>query len=95
LRRFSTRAQQRDEVVREREQELGRKLSNDEIAYAVHQSRAKKIKGISTMEVRARQLAQLQPDELRMLRQVSASAQPKPTTPTETVNQKPCVVAHV
>jgi len=81
LKRFSKRAQQLDEVVRAMEQKLGRKLSNDEIAYAVHQSRAKKIKGISTAEVRARQLAQLQPDELQMLRQLSVSAHPKPTTP--------------
>ncbi len=77
LKRFSKRAQQRDEVVRVMEQKLGRKLSNDEIAYAVHQSRAKKIKGISTAEVRERQVAQLQPDELQMLRQLSASAHPK------------------
>ncbi len=81
LKRFSKRSQQRDEVVRGMEQKLGRKLSNDEIAYAVHQSRAKKIKGISTAEVRERQLAQLQPDELQMLRQLSASAHPKATTP--------------
>jgi len=80
LKRFSKRAQQRDEVVRAMEQKLGRKLSNDEIAYAVHQSRVKKLKGISTSEVRERQLAQLQPDELQMLRQLSASVHPKPTT---------------
>ena len=41
------------------EQKLGRKLSNNAISLAVHQSRAKKIKGISTAEVRERQLAQL------------------------------------
>ena len=81
LKRFSKRAQQRDEVVRAMEQKLGRKLSNDEIAYAVHQSRAKKLKGISTAEVRERQLAQLQPDELQTLRQLSATAHPKRTTP--------------
>ena len=97
LKRFSKRAQQRDEVVREMEQKLGRKLSNDEIAHAVHQSRAKKIKGISTAEVRERQLAQLQPDELQMLRQLSASAQPKPTTPDADCESKALAhaVAHV
>ena len=58
------------------EQKLGRKLSNNEIALAVHQSRAKKIKGISTAEVRERQLAQLQPDELQALQKLSASVQP-------------------
>jgi len=59
LKRFSKRAQQRDAVVQEMEEKLGRKLSNDEISHAVHQSRARKIKGISTAEVRERQLSQL------------------------------------
>jgi conjugative relaxase-like TrwC/TraI family protein len=44
VKRFSKRAQQRDAVVQEMEQKLGRKLSNDEISHAVHQSRAKKSK---------------------------------------------------
>jgi conjugative relaxase-like TrwC/TraI family protein len=76
LKRFSKRAQQRDAVVQEMEQKLGRKLSNDEISHAVHQSRAKKLKGISTGEVRERQLAQLQPDELQALQKLSTFAQP-------------------
>ncbi len=63
------------QVVQEMEQKLGRKLSNDEISHAVHQSRAKKIKGISTAEVRERQLAQLQPDELQALQKLLASVQ--------------------
>jgi conjugative relaxase-like TrwC/TraI family protein len=75
LNRFSKRAQQRDQVVQEMEQKLGRKLTNDEISHAVHQSRAKKLKGISSAEVRERQLAQLQPDELQVLQKLSASAQ--------------------
>ena len=56
-----------------------------------------KFKGISTAEVRERQLAQLQPDELQMLRQVSASAQPKPTTPDPDCesNALAFAVAHV
>jgi conjugative relaxase-like TrwC/TraI family protein len=76
LKRFSKRAQQRDAVVQEMEQKLGRKLSNDEISHAVHQSRAKKLKGISTSEVSERQLAQLQPDELQALQKLSTSAHP-------------------
>ena len=76
LKRFSKRSQQRDAVVRELEQKLGRKLSNNAIALAVHQSRAKKIKGISTAEVREQQLAQLQPDELQALQKLTASVQP-------------------
>jgi len=63
LKQFSKRAQQRDAVVKEMEEKLGRKLSNDEISHAVHQSRAKKIKGISTAEVRQRQLSELSADE--------------------------------
>ena len=75
LKRFSKRAQQRDQAVLEIEQKLGRKLSNDEISHVVHQSRAKKLKGISTAEVRERQLAQLQPDEFQALQKLSASVQ--------------------
>jgi conjugative relaxase-like TrwC/TraI family protein len=76
LKRFSKRSQQRDAVVRELEQKLGRKLSNNAIALAVHQSRAKKIKGISTAEVREQQLAQLQPDEFQALQKLTTSVQP-------------------
>ncbi len=76
LKRFSKRSQQRDVVVRELEQKLGHKLSNNAIALAVHQSRAKKIKGISTAEVREQQLAQLQPDELQALQKLTTSVQP-------------------
>jgi conjugative relaxase-like TrwC/TraI family protein len=76
LKRFSKRSQQRDAVVRELEQKLGRKLSNNAIALAVHQSRAKKIKGISTAEVREQQLAQLQPDELQALQILTSTVQP-------------------
>jgi hypothetical protein len=36
LKRFSKRSQQHDAVVRELEQKLGRKLSNNAIALAVH-----------------------------------------------------------
>jgi len=76
LKRFSKRSQQRDAVVRELEQKLGHKLSNNAIALAVHQSRAKKIKGISTAEVREQQLAQLQPDELQALQKLTTTVQP-------------------
>lgn len=76
LKQFSKRAQQRDAVVKEMEEKLGRKLSNDEISHAVHQSRAKKIKGISTVEVRERQLAQLSTDERQSLQKLRASAHP-------------------
>jgi hypothetical protein len=51
LQRFSKRSQQRDAVVQELEQKLGRKLSKNAISLAVHQSRAEKVKGISTAEL--------------------------------------------
>jgi conjugative relaxase-like TrwC/TraI family protein len=76
LKRFSKRSQEVEKTVREIEQRLGRKLSNNAVALAMHQSRAKKIKGISTMEVREQQLAQLQPEELQALQKLSTSVQP-------------------
>src|SRR2546429_5043913 len=75
MRGFSKRSQERDNVVREMEQSLRRKLSNNEVAYAVHRSRPRKLKGVSTTEVRQRQLAQLQPAELQSLRVLTSSAQ--------------------
>jgi conjugative relaxase-like TrwC/TraI family protein len=76
LKCFSKRSQQRDAVVKQLEQKLGRKLSNNAVALAVHQSRAKKVKGISTAEVRERQLLQLSADERRSLETLRALACP-------------------
>jgi conjugative relaxase-like TrwC/TraI family protein len=76
LKRFSKRSQQRDAVVRELEQKLGRKLSNNAIALAVHRSRARKVKGISTAEVRERQWSQLSADERQSLQKLCTSARP-------------------
>jgi len=67
LQRFSKRSAQRDALIREMEQKLGRQLTNDEIAHAVHHSRERKLKGISAIEVRERHLAELSPDELATL----------------------------
>jgi conjugative relaxase-like TrwC/TraI family protein len=76
LKRFSKRSQEAKKVVQEMEAKLGHKLSNNAVALAVHQSRAKKIKGISTMEVMERQLEQLSPDEQQSLQTLRASAHP-------------------
>ena len=76
LKRFSKRAEQRDAVVQELELKLGRKLSNNAIALAVHRSRAKKVKGISTAEVRERQWSQLSADERQSLQKLCSSARP-------------------
>lgn len=74
LQRFSKRAHQRDEAVRELEQKLGRSLSNNEVSHAVHQTRVAKIKGITTSEVVAHQRAQLSSEELRELSQLRNAA---------------------
>jgi conjugative relaxase-like TrwC/TraI family protein len=74
LKRFSKRAQQRDAVVKEMEAKLGRNLSNNELSHAVHRSRARKVKGISTAEVREQQQAQLSDDERQSLQKLRASA---------------------
>jgi conjugative relaxase-like TrwC/TraI family protein len=88
LKRFSKRAQQRDAVVQELEQKLGRKLSNNAISHAVHQSRAEKVKGISTAEVRERQLAQLSSEEQQLLQKLCSSVQPvRPVRVFEPENQ--------
>jgi conjugative relaxase-like TrwC/TraI family protein len=79
LKRFSKRSQEAKKIVLEMEQKLGRKLSNNEVAYAVHRSRARKLKGISTAEVRERQQAQLSADELQSLRTLAGSVQPRRT----------------
>jgi conjugative relaxase-like TrwC/TraI family protein len=76
LKRFSKRAQQRDAVVKQLEGKLGHKLSNDAVALAVHQSRAEKIRGLTTAEVRDKQIAQLSSEEHQSLQQLRASARP-------------------
>ena len=97
LKRFSKRSQQRDAVVQEMEQKLGRKLSNNAISLAVHQSRAEKVKGISTAEVRERQLAQLSSEEQQLLQKLCSSVQPvRPVRVFEPENQAlNHAVAHV
>ncbi len=97
IKRFSKRAQQRDAVVQELEQKLRRKLSNNAISHAVHQSRAEKVKGISTAEVRKRQLAQLSSEEQQSLQNLCSSVQPvRPVRVFEPENQAlNHAVAHV
>src|ERR1700678_1730106 len=57
--RFSKRAQERDAMVAQLEQELGRKLTKNEVSHAVHKTRSRKLKGISSEDVRKRQLDQI------------------------------------
>jgi conjugative relaxase-like TrwC/TraI family protein len=72
--RFSKRSTQIKAVVWEIEQKLGRKLSNNQIAFAVHKARPKKIAGITQTEVRQHQLEQLSGGEKQQLGNVIRSA---------------------
>jgi conjugative relaxase-like TrwC/TraI family protein len=78
--RFSKRAQERDAMVAKLEQELGRKLSKNEVSHAVHKTRSRKLKGISGEEVRKRQLDQIGLLEKMSLQRVrrDANGSPKP-----------------
>jgi conjugative relaxase-like TrwC/TraI family protein len=70
-RRFSKRSEERDAAVSKTEKRLGRKLTNNEISNAVHKTRSRKLKGISTEEVRNYQLAQMSPAEIASLRSLT------------------------
>lgn len=72
--RFSKRAQERDAMVTKMERKLGRKISNNEIAHAVHKTRSRKLKGISTVEVRQHHLAQMSHGEVTALQVVRHAA---------------------
>jgi conjugative relaxase-like TrwC/TraI family protein len=78
--RFSKRAQERDAMVAKLEQELGRKLSKNEVSHAVHKTRSRKLKGVSSEEVRKRQLDQIGLLEKMSLQRVrrDANGSPKP-----------------
>ena len=78
--RFSKRAQERDAMVAKLEQELGRKLTKNEVSHAVHKTRSRKLKGISSEDVRKRQLDQIGLLEKMSLQRVrrDANGSPKP-----------------
>jgi conjugative relaxase-like TrwC/TraI family protein len=76
--RFSKRAQERDAMVAKLEQELGRKLSKNEVSHAVHKTRSRKLKGVSSEEVRKRQLDQIGLLEKMSLQHVRRDANGSP-----------------
>jgi conjugative relaxase-like TrwC/TraI family protein len=78
IERFSKRSQQRDMAVKRQETKLGRKLTKKEVAHVVHQSRPKKMKGVSDEQVRDQQLGEIGFFEKRALRQVVAAADGQP-----------------
>jgi conjugative relaxase-like TrwC/TraI family protein len=74
IKKFSKRSAERDAVISRMEQRLGRKLSNNEVSVAVHRTRSRKLKGVTTEEVRQSQLDQMTPKEIETLRQLQAAA---------------------
>jgi conjugative relaxase-like TrwC/TraI family protein len=72
--RFSKRSAERDEVISRMEEKLGRKLTNNEVSVAVHRTRSRKLKGMTTEEVRQLQLQQLSPEEISTLQSLKARA---------------------
>ena len=61
-------------AVKRQEQKLGRKLTKQEVAHVVHQTRPKKLKGATDEQVRRQQLGEIGFFEKRALRKVVAAA---------------------
>jgi conjugative relaxase-like TrwC/TraI family protein len=78
IERFSKRSKERDAAVAKEQQRLGRKLTKDEVAHVVHQTRPKKLKGASDEQVRKQQLGEIGFFEKRGLRKVVAGANGQP-----------------
>ncbi len=76
LERFSKRARERDAAIAAREAELGRELTHDEIAVLVRENRAKKQYELTPDDVRQRQFAQVNEEELRQLHALRKKAKP-------------------
>jgi conjugative relaxase-like TrwC/TraI family protein len=98
IERFSKRSQQRDMAVKRQEARLGRKLTKQEVAHVVHQSRPKKIKGVSDEQVRQQQLGEIGFFEKRALRKVVAAADGRPKDFAQRVRPDEAVehgIAHV
>jgi len=96
--RFSKRSQQRDMAVKCQELKLGRKLTKQEIAHVVHQSRPKKLKGATDDQVRRQQLGEIGFFEKRALRTVVEAANGQSRDFTHSVTTHEAVdhgIAHV
>jgi hypothetical protein len=72
--RFSKRANQVKKLAEEFGAKKGRKATKREIAILVRESRQDKITGVSTLDVRARQRAELNADEARGLDEIVRTA---------------------
>jgi len=98
IERFSKRSKERDAAVAREEKRLGRKLTKDEVAHVVHQTRPKKLKGASDEQVREQQLGELGWLERRGLRKVVEAAAGRPQDFPQRVKLNEAVdhaIAHV
>jgi conjugative relaxase-like TrwC/TraI family protein len=87
IERFSKRSQQRDMAVKRQEDKVGRKLTKQEIAHVVHQSRPKKLKGVSDEQVQRQQLGEIGFFEKRALKKVVAAADGLPLRLAESITE--------
>jgi conjugative relaxase-like TrwC/TraI family protein len=71
---FSKRSKQRDAWVQLKQQELGRPLSNDEVAQVVREHRARKQKRVDADKLRKAQLEQLSAEQRSHLAEVKQNA---------------------
>src|SRR5208282_1222014 len=95
---FSKRSKERDAAVAREEQRLGRKLSRNEIAHVVHQTRPKKLKGATDDQVRRQQLGEIGFFEKRALRKVVKAANGQSKDFARSVTMREAVdhgIAHV
>jgi len=74
IEQFSKRSKERDLAVKRQEHKLGRKLTRNEVAHVVHQTRPKKLKGATDEQVREQQLGELGFFDKRSLRKVVEGA---------------------
>ena len=84
--------------MKRQEAKLGRKLTKQEIAHVVHQSRPKKLKGASDDQVRRQQLGEIGFFEKRALRKVVKAANGQSGDFTHSVTMREAVdhgIAHV
>ena len=98
IERFSKRSRERDAAVAREQKRLGRKLTKNEVAHVVHQTRPKKLKGASDEQVRRQQLGELGWLERRALRKVVEAANGQPQDFPQRVELNEAVdhaIAHV
>lgn len=74
LARYSQRSAQRDQLVAQKQNELGRQLTNNEVANVIHQNRAQKQNRLDAAALRKAQLERLSPEEHLRLAQVRQNA---------------------